>query len=347
MANLTSGRGRVDGTFVMGVRDHRPARSGSGHAGSWPGRLHVGSGSMERSAVSPWSFAHAAKKATRRCETIRASLHGHPSTRHARLVKRSVAARTFNLPLIHRCCSVRLVRPRDPRRRWWDARARCITDAWDLRVFHHAGRATARRQPPPSRRHYHRAVSLRARRPAVRIEPLHVADFVHPDGSPLAGRPGIVMAYAVVHPDGVLLFDTGIGVGVAEIEAAYRPAVRDLPEMLRSRGILPDDVTRWPIPTCTSIIAARTGRSPGGPSMSRPSSTRPRRVRTTRSPIGSTRHERATSSVDGDVELLPGVRLVPTPGHTPGHQSMLIECGRRAHGDRRAGGLHAGRVERR
>jgi len=29
--------------------------------------------------------------------------------------------------------------------------------------------------------------------------------------------------------------------------------------------------------------------------------------------------------LDGETELLPGVRVVPTPGHTPGHQSVLVE----------------------
>ncbi|MBM4118133.1 MBL fold metallo-hydrolase [bacterium] len=29
--------------------------------------------------------------------------------------------------------------------------------------------------------------------------------------------------------------------------------------------------------------------------------------------------------VDGEVEILPGVRLLPTPGHTPHHQSVLID----------------------
>jgi glyoxylase-like metal-dependent hydrolase (beta-lactamase superfamily II) len=29
--------------------------------------------------------------------------------------------------------------------------------------------------------------------------------------------------------------------------------------------------------------------------------------------------------VDGDVEIVPGIRVLPTPGHTPGHQSVLIE----------------------
>ena len=28
---------------------------------------------------------------------------------------------------------------------------------------------------------------------------------------------------------------------------------------------------------------------------------------------------------DGEVELLPGIRLIPTPGHTAGHQSVLVE----------------------
>ena len=31
--------------------------------------------------------------------------------------------------------------------------------------------------------------------------------------------------------------------------------------------------------------------------------------------------------VDGEAEVLPGLRLVPTPGHTPGHQSLLVEGG--------------------
>lgn len=29
--------------------------------------------------------------------------------------------------------------------------------------------------------------------------------------------------------------------------------------------------------------------------------------------------------LDGETKILPGVRLLPTPGHTPGHQSLLVE----------------------
>ena len=33
--------------------------------------------------------------------------------------------------------------------------------------------------------------------------------------------------------------------------------------------------------------------------------------------------------VDGELELLPGVRLVPAPGHTPGSQVVVVETGER------------------
>jgi glyoxylase-like metal-dependent hydrolase (beta-lactamase superfamily II) len=38
--------------------------------------------------------------------------------------------------------------------------------------------------------------------------------------------------------------------------------------------------------------------------------------------------------VDGETELIPGVRVIPTPGHTPGHQSVLIDGGGTGPGSR-------------
>jgi glyoxylase-like metal-dependent hydrolase (beta-lactamase superfamily II) len=31
--------------------------------------------------------------------------------------------------------------------------------------------------------------------------------------------------------------------------------------------------------------------------------------------------------IEGEAEVLPGVSLIPTPGHTPGHQSVLVRDG--------------------
>jgi len=28
---------------------------------------------------------------------------------------------------------------------------------------------------------------------------------------------------------------------------------------------------------------------------------------------------------DGEAQILPGIRLLPTPGHAPGHQSVLVD----------------------
>lgn len=163
-------------------------------------------------------------------------------------------------------------------------------------------------------------------RPSIRIVPLHIADFVHPTGSPLAGQTGIVMAYAVVHPDGVLLFDTGIGFGDAEIEAAYRPVVRDVPALLRARGIEPDDVVAL---ACSHLHFDHAGQNAAFPG-------RPIHVQTAELTASGTPDYTVPAWVrfpgarylahDGEVELFEGVHLVPTPGHTPGHLSLLVEA---------------------
>jgi N-acyl homoserine lactone hydrolase len=31
--------------------------------------------------------------------------------------------------------------------------------------------------------------------------------------------------------------------------------------------------------------------------------------------------------LDGETDVGPGLRLIPTPGHAPGHQSLLVETG--------------------
>lgn len=37
--------------------------------------------------------------------------------------------------------------------------------------------------------------------------------------------------------------------------------------------------------------------------------------------------ELAWVALDGEVRVAPGVRVVPTPGHTPGHQSLVVDAG--------------------
>ena len=164
------------------------------------------------------------------------------------------------------------------------------------------------------------------RQPDIRIELLHVADFVQPDGSPLAGRTGIVMAFAVVHPDGVVVFDTGIGVGDTEIEAAYRPTVRALSDLLRVAGIELDDVVAVANSHLHFDHCGQNGVLPGIPI----------HVQAAEWAVAHEPDYTIPAWVDapgmryvqhaGEVELLPGVRLIPTPGHTPGHQSLVVDA---------------------
>ena len=71
-----------------------------------------------------------------------------------------------------------------------------------------------------------------------------------------------------------------------------------------------------------------------------PARTPPSRVaRSTSRRPSARRHERPDYTIDawvdfpgaryveedGEAELLPGVRLIPTPGHTPGHQSLVVD----------------------
>jgi glyoxylase-like metal-dependent hydrolase (beta-lactamase superfamily II) len=165
----------------------------------------------------------------------------------------------------------------------------------------------------------------RAARP-IRIEALHLADFVHPGESTLAGRAGVVMGYAVVHPDGVVLFDTGIGFGDPDIESAYRPTVRSVVAELRERSIESDDVVAIATSHLHFDHCGQNQAFPGVPihvqaaeyaAAHEADYTIPGWVDFT-----GARYELH----DGPGELLPGIHLWPSPGHSPGHQAMLVEA---------------------
>lgn len=165
----------------------------------------------------------------------------------------------------------------------------------------------------------------RAARP-IRIEALHLADFVHPGGSPLAGRTGIAVGYAVVHPDGVVLFDTGIGFGDPGVESAYRPTVHSVVAALRERSIEADEV----VAIATSHLHFdHCGQNQAFPGV-------PIHVQAAEYAAAHQADYTIPGWVDfpgaryelheGPVEVMAGIRLLPSPGHTPGHQAMLVEA---------------------
>jgi N-acyl homoserine lactone hydrolase len=158
----------------------------------------------------------------------------------------------------------------------------------------------------------------------IEIVPLELAEFRFPDPE-LAGRRGVVMGYAVRHPDGVLLFDTGFGFGNAELDETYHPVGRPIVEVLRQVGIERDEVTAVANCHLHADHAGQNGAFPGTQI----------HVQTAEWELAHTTDHTILEwidapgatylLVDGDHEVTPEIRLLATPGHTRGHQSLVLD----------------------
>jgi N-acyl homoserine lactone hydrolase len=127
--------------------------------------------------------------------------------------------------------------------------------------------------------------------------------------------------------DGLLLFDTGIAAGDAEVDAHYRPARIPLGEALAAAGARPEDVTA--VANCHLHLDHAGGNPelPGRPVFVQRAELEAART-TDYTVAGLVDFPGARYEVlDGEAEIAPGVRLVPTPGHTAGHQSLLLDGG--------------------
>jgi len=151
----------------------------------------------------------------------------------------------------------------------------------------------------------------------------------------------------VEHDDGPVLIDTGLGnketakfKDIYGVENEGRMGRTRLEDALAERGYRPEDV-RWVINTHLHFDHAggNTFRDPdGNVALSFP---RARYVvQKGELDFASHTNERTAASylapnfatvpftlLDGEAEVLPGLRSVPTPGHVPYHQSILVESG--------------------
>ena len=156
------------------------------------------------------------------------------------------------------------------------------------------------------------------------IVPLVLGEFRFAADEPNAGETGVVVAYAVRHWGGVLLFDTGFGFGNDELDAYYRIQARRVPDALAEAGISMDDVTS--VVNCHLHVdhAGQNGLFPGIPIYVQPAEWE----------IAHTTDHTILEWIDfpgsdyrpiaGDHEPADGIRVVATPGHTIGHQSLVV-----------------------
>ncbi|KOG15804.1 N-acyl homoserine lactonase family protein [Streptomyces viridochromogenes] len=161
---------------------------------------------------------------------------------------------------------------------------------------------------------------------SMAVRRLDLGYFIRPAPETGGAQPRVepVLAYLVRHDNGLVLFDTGIGEADPETEAHYRPRRRALQDALSASGVALDDISM--VVNC-HLHFDHCGGNPllGG----RPIVVQDVELATARRGDhtfdelidfpGATYEE-----VAGESEVWPGIWIIPTPGHTQGHQSLVL-----------------------
>ncbi|MGA9776034.1 MAG: N-acyl homoserine lactonase family protein [Candidatus Dormiibacterota bacterium] len=131
------------------------------------------------------------------------------------------------------------------------------------------------------------------------------------------------LGYLVHHADDLVLVDTGMGSN-PDVDARYRPCRHPLPEALAAAGVSLTEVTL--VVNC-HLHFDHCGGNPllaGCPIVAQRAELELARG------ADYTLQELVDApglhylEIEGEAEILPGVIVVPTPGHTSGHQSLVV-----------------------
>jgi len=160
------------------------------------------------------------------------------------------------------------------------------------------------------------------------IRPIELGSLQLPDWHPRAeDGEAITRAFVIEHPDGVILVDTGVGQGNKIIEEMYQPTIRSIVDVLHESGIDERDVVAI---VNTHLHFDHCGQNSAFPTVpvwvqaadhalvDQPGFTVPDWAHVP---------EPRLRLIDGDADLVVGVRIIATPGHTPGHQSVVVDAG--------------------
>lgn len=156
------------------------------------------------------------------------------------------------------------------------------------------------------------------------IRRLLLGHFTMPEDSSLAGHKIVVCAYLIQHPDGDVLFDTGLGPH-PESDRTYRPVARDLRKELARVGKTAEDIRA--VVNC-HLHVDHAGGNPAFPG--RPIFAQPVEVEAARSWDYTNPNVVDFDGVSlelhgGEADVASGIRVIPTPGHTSGHQSLVVD----------------------
>ncbi len=163
------------------------------------------------------------------------------------------------------------------------------------------------------------------------VQRVHFGYFVRPGEETEDGQARVepCLGYVVRHSESLLLVDTGMG-SHPDVDAHYRPRRRPLSVALRDAGARIEDVEL--VVNC-HLHFDHCGGNPmlgGRPIFAqRVELESAQRVEHYTLPELVDAPGLRYEQLEGEAEVLPGVLVVPTPGHTDGHQSVVV---RRADG---------------
>ena len=162
-----------------------------------------------------------------------------------------------------------------------------------------------------------------------RIRPLHTGHYTMPATDPRFPSDRIIVrAFLIEHPHGLVLMDTGFSPDDRPALETFAPVdIRPIRSVLAQTGVRPEQVRL--IANC-HLHSDHAGGNHEFPRIP---------IFVQRAELG---HLRATpdythgpsvadfahatlEEIEGEAELLPGIRIIPTPGHSPGHQSLVAE----------------------
>ncbi len=159
----------------------------------------------------------------------------------------------------------------------------------------------------------------------IRVERLHLADFTFPPQSPRAGQTGVVFAFLVLHPQGPVLFDTGMVEGSDLVDRLFKPARHSLAFQVQAVDVGLSDIQvvincHLHFDHCGNnrlfLDARFLVQTAEWDAAQAPNYT----IREAFDFPGA-----HIELVQGEAQVLPGLSVIPTPGHAPGHQSVVVE----------------------
>jgi len=148
------------------------------------------------------------------------------------------------------------------------------------------------------------------------VRPAEEAGTAHPRAEPVLG-------YVLRRDDVTILFDTGTAAADPETDNHYRPVRRPLAQALADIGLSIQDISLVANSHLHFDHCGGNALLAGRPTFVQATELAVARGEGYTIPEAVDFPGASYSEIDGEAEILPGVWVIPTPGHTSGHQSLV------------------------